>query len=140
MRVLLDTDVVLDLVLAREPFDHATSALFKLHEQGSIDAYIAAITPVNVFYIVRKLKGVDEARQTIKLLLASLTVCPLHKSILEEADKLPFTDYEDAVQHASATASSLDVIVTRDAGDYKNAMLPVLLPQEFLDKLKSQQS
>lgn len=140
MRVLLDTDVVLDLVLAREPFDHAARALFKLHEQGGIDAYIAAITPVNVFYIARKLKGVDEARQAVKLLFASLTACPLHKSILDEADNLPFRDYEDAVQHASATSSRLEVSVTRDLGDYKNAMLPVLSPRELIDKLKSQQS
>ena len=139
MRVLLDTDVVLDLVLAREPFDQAARVLFKWHEQGRIDAYIAAITPVNVFYIVRKLKGVDEARQAVKLLLVSLTICPLHKSILDEADKLPFTDYEDAVQHASASTSRLDVIVTRDLRDYKNATLAVLSPREFLDKLKSQQ-
>jgi hypothetical protein len=101
--------------------------------------HTCAITPVNVFYIARKLKGADEARQAVKLLLASLTVCPLHKSILEEADKLPFTDYEDAVQHASATAARLEVIVTRDLGDYKNATLPVLSPREFLDKMKSQQ-
>ena len=140
MRVLLDTDVVLDLVLAREPFDHAARALFKLHEQGDIDAYIAAITPINVFYISRKLKGVDEARQAVKLLLTSLTICPLHKAILDEADTLPFTDYEDAVQHASATANGLEVIVTRDLGDYKNATLPVLSPREFLDKLKFQQT
>ena len=140
MRVLLDTDVVLDLVLAREPFDHSARALFKLHEQGGIDAYIAAITPVNVFYIARKLKGIDEARQAVRLLLASLTVCPLHKSILDEADTLPFTDYEDAVQHASATASRLEVIVTRDLGDYKNAILPVLSPRELIDKIKSQQT
>jgi hypothetical protein len=71
--------------------------------------------------------------------LTSLTVCPLHQSILDEADKLPFTDYEDAVQHASATASSLEVIVTRDLGDYKNATLPVLSPRELIDKIKLQQ-
>lgn len=140
MRVLLDTDVVLDLVLAREPFDHAARALFKLHEQGGIDAYIAAITPVNVFYISRKLKGVDAARRAVKLLLASLTGCPLHKSIPDEADKLPVTDYEDAVQHVSAIASRLEVIVTRDLSDYKNAALPVLSPREFLAKIKLQQT
>ncbi|HEV7798382.1 MAG TPA: PIN domain-containing protein [Pyrinomonadaceae bacterium] len=132
--------MVLDLVLAREPFDQVARILFKWHEQGAIDAYIAAITPVNVFYIVRKLKGIEEARQAVKLLLVSLTVCPLHKSILDEADKLPFADYEDAVQHASATASELDFIVTRDVRDYKNARLPVLSPREFLAKLKSQQT
>src|SRR5256885_3445659 len=98
MRVLLDTDVVLDLVLAREPFAQESSQLFKLHEQGKIDAYIAAITPINVFYITRKLKGSREAQRAVELLLISLSVCPLsHTVLLEQAYKLPFKDYEDAV-------------------------------------------
>jgi predicted nucleic acid-binding protein len=138
MRVLLDTDVVLDVVLAREPFAQASVQLFKLHEQGKIDAYIAAITPINVFYITRKIKGGATARQAVDLLLSSLAVCPLSHGVLDEAYKLPFADYEDAVQHASATANGLDTIVTRDINDYKNATILVLSPTDFLAKLKSQ--
>jgi predicted nucleic acid-binding protein len=137
---LLDTDVVLDLVLGREPFAQASAQLFKLHEQGKIDAYIAAITPINVFYITRKIKGGKAAQQAVELLLGSLAVCPLSHSVLDEAYKLPFADYEDAVQHASATASGLDTIVTRDINDYKNATLPVFSPSDFLMKLESQQT
>ena len=138
MRVLFDTDVVLDVVLAREPFAQASTQLFKLHEQGKIDAYIAAITPINVFYITRKFKGGQTARQAVELLLSSLAICPLSHDVLDEAYQLPFADYEDAVQHASATASGLDTIVTRDTNDYKNATLPVFSPTDFLVKLKSQ--
>ncbi len=138
MRVLLDTDVVLDVVLAREPFAQTSVQLFKLHEQGKIDAYIAAITPINVFYITRKIKGGATARQAVDLLLGSLAVCPLSHSVLDEAYKLPSADYEDAVQHASATVNGLDTIVTRDINDYKNATIPVLSPIDFLAKLKSQ--
>jgi predicted nucleic acid-binding protein len=140
VRVLLDTDVVLDLVLAREPFAQASAQLFKLHEQGKIDAYIAAITPINVFYITRKIKGGKAAQQAVELLLSSLAGCPLSHSVLDEAYKLPFADYEDAVQHASASANGLDTIVTRDINDYKNATLPVFSPADFLAKLKSQQT
>jgi len=140
MRVLFDTNLVLDLVLAREPFGPAAKELFKLQEQRRIDAYISAITPVNVFYITRKLRGINAARRAVELLLAALKVCPLHQSILDEACKLPFKDYEDAVQHACATSSGLDVIVTRDVSDYQNATLVVLSPSEFLDKLKSQKT
>jgi len=138
VRVLLDTDVVLDVVLAREPFAQSSTQLFKLHEQGKIDAYIAAITPINVFYITRKLKGGQIARQAVELLLASLAVCPLSHGVLDDAYKLPFADYEDAVQHASATANGIDTIVTRNVNDYKNATLPVFSPTDFLVKLKSQ--
>ena len=138
MRVLLDTDVVLDVVLAREPFAQASAQLFKLHEQGKIDAYIAAITPINVFYITRKIKGGQAARQAVELLLSSLAVCPLSHGVLAEAYKLRFADYEDAVQHASATANGIDTIVTRDINDCKNATLPVFSPTDFLAKLESQ--
>ena len=138
MRVLLDTNVVLDLVLAREPFAQESAQLFKLHEQGKIDAYIAAITPINVFYVTRKLKGLHEAQRAVELLLISLAVCSLNHSVLDQAYKLPFRDYEDAVQNASATSSGLDTIVTRDINDYKNATLPVFSPTDFLAKLKSQ--
>jgi predicted nucleic acid-binding protein len=135
-----DTDVVLDLVLARDPFVQAAAELFKLHEQGHIDVYIAAITPINVFYITRKFKGADTARQAVKLLLESLAVCLLDHSILSEAYRLPFTDYEDAVQHACATASGLDTIVTRNIDDYKNATLPIVSPADFIEKLKTQRA
>ena len=140
MRVLLDTDVVLDVVLAREPFAQESVEIFRLHEQGKIDAYIAAITPINVFYVTRKLKGRHEAQRAIELLLNSLSVCPVNHSILHQAYRLPFGDYEDAVQHASATASGLDTIVTRNINDYKNSTLPIFSPTDFLAKLKSEQT
>jgi predicted nucleic acid-binding protein len=140
MRVLLDTDVVLDVVLAREPFAQKSAQLFKLHEQGKIDAYMAAITPINVFDITRKLKGADAARLAVELLLMSLAVCPLSHTVLADAYKLPFGDYEDGVQHASATASGLDTIVTRDIDDYKNSTLQIFSPTDFLTKLELHQT
>jgi predicted nucleic acid-binding protein len=63
MRVLLDTDVVLDVVLAREPFVAASAAVWVAHEQQRIDALVSAITPVNTFYIVRRLRSVVVARE-----------------------------------------------------------------------------
>jgi predicted nucleic acid-binding protein len=139
MRVLFDNDVVLDLVLDREPFVEAAVALFELHEQGRIDGYISGITLINIFYVTRKNKGSARARQAVGELLVMLNVCPLDQSVLEDAHKLAFTDYEDATQHACAVASGLDAIVTRNLDDYKNATLPVFSPTDFLNHLQSQQ-
>ena len=138
MRVLLDTDVVPDLILDRQPFVQASIELFELHEQGRLDIFISAITPINGFYITRKNKDIGTARQAVDELLAKVAVCPLDQRILEQGRKTPFKDYEDAVQHASALASGLDAIVTRNLKDYKNATLPVFSPTDFLAKLKSQ--
>jgi predicted nucleic acid-binding protein len=135
MRVLFDTDLVLDLVLDREPFVDAAAAVFTLHENGRISGYISGITMVNVFYLTRKSKGISGARKAVEELLSTLSICPLDQLVLENAHRLTFTDYEDAVQHACATASGLDAIVTRNLADYKNATLPVFSPADFLSQL-----
>jgi len=140
MRVLLDTDVVLDLIMARIPFASAAGELFDLSEQGVFQAHVSALTPLNIFYIARKAKSSTDLRAAIKQLVQSVNVCPIDEAILVAAFALPFSDYEDAVQHCCATASSLDAIVTRNTKDYKNATLPVYSPTDFLDQLKHQQT
>jgi predicted nucleic acid-binding protein len=139
MRVLLDTDVVLDYLLSREPFAQAAGELLALNAQGTFDGYISGITPINVFYIARKIMGRDKLRQALDDLLLAVRICPVTHAVLRQALILPFADYEDAVQHASATASRLDALVTRNLDDYKNATLPVFSPTDFLSRLTSTQ-
>lgn len=139
MRVLLDTDVILDVIAARVPFVDEAAELLDLSEQGAFEAYISASTPLNVFYVARKAKSSSELREAVKELLRVVKVCPLNDSVLEAAFALPFNDYEDAVQHCCATAEGLEAIVTRNVRDFKNSTLPVFTPTEFLHHIKSQQ-
>jgi predicted nucleic acid-binding protein len=140
MRVLLDTDVILDVIAARLPFTAEAGELLDLSEEGAFEAYISALTPLNVFYIARKAKSSTNLRESNKALLQVVKMCPLNDAVLDAAFALPFSDYEDAVQHCCATAAGLEAIVTRNVRDYKNSTLPVFTPAEFLDKLKSQQT
>lgn len=137
MRVLLDTDVVLDVLLAREPFARDAIELFDLAETGAFEPYISAITPLNVFYIARKAKAVRDLREAIQLLVQKFSICPIDKSILTAAFEVRFVDYEDAVQHCGATAAQLDAIVTRDVHDYKYSTLPIYTPDGFLQRLRA---
>jgi predicted nucleic acid-binding protein len=139
MRVLFDTDVVLDYLLEREPFAQAAGKLFELNVQGAFEGYISGITPINVFYIARKIMKRDKLRPALEDLLLAVSVCPVTHAVLLQALTLPFADYEDAVQHACANASRLDALVTRNLDDYRNATLPVLSPTDFLNQLTSHQ-
>jgi predicted nucleic acid-binding protein len=139
MRVLLDTDVILDYLLEREPFAQTACELLELNAQGIFDGYISGITPINVFYIARKIIERGKLKQVLNDLLVAVRVCPITHAVLSQALTLPFNDYEDAVQHASATASHLDAIVTRNLDDYKNATLPVFSPTDFLNPLTPSQ-
>ena len=135
MRVLLDTDVVLDVMLARLPFAQTAAQLLDLAEKGLFEAYISSITPINIFYVARKAKNIGDLKQALSRLLQTVRICAIDHSILTSGLALPFADYEDAVQHAAATASNLDAIVTRNLKDYKNATLPVFSPTDFLNQL-----
>ncbi len=132
MQILLDTDVILDLFLDREPFAEAAAMLWQAHEQAYLTAYVSAITPVNLFYIARKFKGWDMAHQAVSELLAALPVCPVDHAVLQAGSASDFKDFEDAVQHASAAAGGIEAIVTRNIKDYQSASLPVYTPDEFL--------
>lgn len=134
MRVLLDTDVILDLLLDRPGFADDAAAIWEANDYGRLDAYVSAITPVNVFYIARKIKGAEKARQAVAELLSAIRVCPMDHAIFQTALSLALADYEDAVQLASAMANQLDVLITRNLEDYKGAAMTVLSPPEFLSR------
>ncbi len=132
---LLDTDVVLDLLLDREPFADAADALWEAHRRGQFTAFVSPITPVNVFYVTRKAKGTQAAQQAVADVLATVWVSPVDHNVLASALALGFSDFEDAVQHEAAAGSGLDAIITRNLSHYANATLAVYSPTDFLKLL-----
>ncbi len=139
MRILLDTDVVLDFLLARQPFEQDARAIWMACAQGRAAGYVSPITPVNVFYIARKSQGAAGARQLVVDILRILKVCLLDQAVIQAAHALPMDDFEDAVQAASAAAAGLDALVTRNMKHYSAAPLPALTPAEALARLSAGQ-
>ena len=135
MRVLLDNDVNLDFVLARQPFFVEAEQIFIAIAQNKFEAYIASISAINIYYIGRKEIGRDSVLLELEKLLKLVKVCPVDSSNLQAALTSPITDYEDAVQHECAIAENLAAIVTRNTKDYKNATVKVYSPSEFLQIL-----
>ena len=139
MRALLDTDVVLDVVLARAPFAKEETVLLDLCERGLFEGYVSGITPVRISYFARKAHDGARLREVIGRPLRAVRVCPVDHAALLRALHTPTSDYEDAVQHACAEAGGLDAVVTRNLDDYRNATLPVFSPADLLKRLASQQ-
>lgn len=131
MRVLIDTNVVLDFLQEREPFVENAVRLFERIDTGEIEGFIAATTITNIYYIVRRAAGRVVAQDVITQVLADLNICAVDLQILEQALALNFEDFEDAVQYACAVAHSVDAIVTRDTSGFVNAGISVMLPDEF---------
>lgn len=138
MLVLLDSDVILDLVLEREPhFDDALQ-VFKAIARNEFRPYATAIALLNVNYFAEKENGRDFALIEVEKLLQLLTVCVTTGTMLKSSLISPVTDYEDAVQCESAVAAGLDAIVTRNKKDFAKSPLPVYSPAQFLRVLQSE--
>ena len=131
MRALLDTDVVLDLLLERQPFATEAERIWRANDAGEFDAYISAITPVNVFSIARRPRDAATARQAVSAALAGMRVCPVDRAVLQAALATPFADFEDAARHSAAIIGGLDAIIARNGADYAGAALPIFSPADF---------
>lgn len=134
MRVLFDTNVILDVLLDRQPHVDAGSRLFALVDNGRIEGSICATTATMVHYIAAKGFGQKRARSLVRELLGLLAVAPVDRDVLHGALEVGFSDYEDAVFHEAARGVGA-VIVTRDRADFANATLPVFDPRELLAAL-----
>lgn len=135
MRILLDSDVILDLVLSRQPHFADAHSIFLAIARNEFLAFASAIAVLNVNYFAEKENGRAFALIEIGKLLSLISVCPTDESMLKNALTSPVTDYEDAVQCESAMAMNLDGIITRNAKDFEKSPIPVYSPCEFLEML-----
>lgn len=131
-KVFIDTDVILDVAFARDPFFSASKIILAMAENNIIIGAISSNCVANIYYILRKAGGNSQARKFISTIVKYITVITIdHKNVLD-ALKSKFSDFEDALQHDSAIEHQCEYIITRNIEDYKNAEIPVLLPEEFI--------
>ena len=132
MRILIDTNVVLDLLLEREPFVKEAAVLFSLVDSGKIDAYVSAISVTTVNYLIGRSTTVSKANQLTDLLMKIFDIAPVDRAVLSSATSGGFADFEDGVIHDSALVVTAKAIVTRNTKDFKKSSIPVFTPEEFL--------
>ena len=127
MRVLFNTNVLLDALLVREPFVADAAFLLETVESGQVEGFMSATKVTDVHYLVgRQTKSAEIAIAAVTQLLALMEICAVDRSVLEQAIALRLTDFEDAVQVASAIKLGLEVIVTRDVHGFTGSPIPVL--------------
>ncbi len=137
MRVVFDTNVVLDVLLAREPWAASATRLFARVELGDVDGVLGATTVTTIYYLASSSRGKREASVRVRELLGLFDVAAVTRNVLAEAIELGFEDYEDAVLHESARHARVEGIVTRDREGFNRASLPVFTPDELLSALEA---
>jgi predicted nucleic acid-binding protein len=132
-RVLIDTNVMLDILLNRKEFFESSVAVLKLLVERKYRRFVAATTLTNMYYIVCKLSGKpDEALSAVNKTLEWCEVAPVNRKVLDEARFSMMSDFEDAVQAAAAKDFGIDTVITRDKSGCRASGLQVYSPEEFL--------
>jgi predicted nucleic acid-binding protein len=140
VRVLFDTNVILDLLLDREPFVEAAADLLSRAERREVQGYLGATTVTTLFYLLRKALGPVAARDSVRSLLEILDVAPVHRGTLEGAMDRDLGDFEDAVLLQAGVDAGMDLVVTRDPAGFQKSEILVHSPREAVALLEALES
>lgn len=134
MTLFIDSDILLDAVLRREPYHDSALKVLSLVDLENHSLCVSAHSLLNVYYFTRKLTNKSTAAKSIGLLEEKLHILPTNSAAIRSALSTTFTDIEDAVQHAIALANHCDIIITRNLKDYKASQIPVMNAQQYLKR------
>lgn len=133
-KLLVDTNIIVDLLAKRKNFYQEAQELFTLADQQEIKLYISSLTFANTHYLLSKELTSDEARKILIKFKLLVNILALDDEILDLALSSDFNDFEDAIQYYTALENKLDIIITRNKKDFKTSKLPVLTAWEYLNR------
>jgi len=132
MKILIDTNVIIDYLVDRTPFaDHAERVL-ELCRSGEVEGFLTASAVTDIYYVVRKAAGREKTLEAIRTLCSVLDIADVGKADVLGAMELDMTDYEDALAAQCARRIKADCIVTRNIADFAASPVPAKEPAAFL--------
>ena len=132
-KLLVDTNVILDILAKREPFYDSSAKLFSLADKKKITLSISSLTFANTNYVLTRLKTADKAREILRRFRVLVNVLSIDDKVIDLAlNDLSYKDFEDGLQYYSAIENGQDIIITRDLSDFKESRIPVMTPEEYL--------
>lgn len=139
-KLLVDTNIIIDLLAKREEFYEPSAQLFSLADQKKVELYACALTFANAHYILNRQLEERKVREVLRKLKVLVNVISLDSKIIDLALNSDFKDFEDAIQYYAAIESEVDIIITRNLKDFKKSELPVMTGHQFLKMNKGEQN
>jgi predicted nucleic acid-binding protein len=135
-KVFVDTDIVIDLLTKREPFYPSAAKVFSLAADKKIDLYISPVLISNLFYILRKVLGREEAINAIRKLRVLVRVVTIDEEIVDLVLSSKFKDIEDGFQYYGALQDKIGILLTRNTKDFVGKEIVIMNCEEFIEFLK----
>ncbi len=134
-KVFVDSDIVLDLLTAREPHYEFAAELFSLADDESVSLCVSSLTFANVNYILAKQLSARKAKQLLLKFKTLVGVLSVNDKIIDLALASDFNDFEDALQYNTAIENGISTLLTRNLKDFRKADITILTPQQYLKTL-----
>lgn len=135
-KLLIDTNIVIDLLAKRRDFYPEAAELFSKVDKKELTLTISSLSIANTNYVLSKLKSAKEAREILRKFKVLVEIVSLDDKIVELAlSDEKFPDLEDGLQYYSALENGIDIILTRNKKDFKNSKIPVFTAKEYLAKI-----
>ncbi len=135
-RLFLDTNIMIDLLGERKPFYSPIAKIATLAEKGDLVMVVSPVSYATVNYLLSKVESEKIAREKLRKFKIISEVCTISESTIEKSLNSSIKDFEDALQYFNAIESNCNVIITRNAKDFKQSLLPVMSAEEFLKSLR----
>ena len=132
-RILIDTNIVIDLLAKREQFYLNAQQIFTLSDLKKVKLYVSSLTFANTYYVLSQSLKISDARKILRRFKVLVEILPMNDKIIDLSLESDFKDFEDAIQYFTAIENKLDMILTRNLKDFKSSKLPVLSPQDYLN-------
>ncbi len=132
-KVFVDTEIIYDLLAAREPFYSSAAHLFTLADEGKIQIYISALSLANIHYLISRKTSAEESKEILRKFKVLVIVAPLTEKVIDLALNSEFSDFEDAIQYFTALQNEIEVLITRNLRDYRKAQITVLTAQDYIN-------
>lgn len=137
MRVVLDTNIILDIALRRDPHFLDSSGVFKKIDSSVVYGFVTATTITDIYYISKKEKGHQVSIDFITNLIEIIDVIGIDRQVIIESLLSKIIDFEDAVQSVSSYLNNIDYIITRNQKDFSESQVKAITPKEFLDLIEN---
>jgi len=132
-KILVDTNIILDLLAKRRVFYDSASKLFSLADQNKIELYISSLSIANANYVLSKILNPLDAKDILRRFKVLVSIIPLTDKIIHLAlNDNNFSDFEDGLQYYSALGANCKILISRDKKGFKSAKLPIMSAEEFL--------
>ena len=134
-RVYIDTDVLLDFLQDRQPYNKYSRLIFHLGDKGHIQMLISALSFANASYVLRRYISAEQRIGVLSQIIPFVQICDLTEADITQSLSLNFADFEDGIQYATALRVKAQVILSRNIKDYKKSLIPVMTPEVFIQSV-----